>query len=646
MNKSILLVVCDFLVLSLLSFVSFDAVADEGDTISAAALEEAKSQSQSEVGLLFEILNKKNEEQQRENEEQSKKHESESEALAKALAEKEDNLDQRLAELEKTRQDLENSEETAANLAQQKAELEKERANLQKEKGKLKEERDILTGQTKEAADTRAALIKEVKDLESKKAVVGERLKNMHNEVEKKKAELSQSEKELAQLDKQLDEQKDAAMKERQQLQVELAQKDATLGATQGVLADTKNNLATAQGSIETLRGDKVQLQGDKARLQGNLAQSEAEKAFIAQQKAALEEETSELEKQAQTLLATKNQLEQDKTGLQNEKRDLQTNLEKSRLQIEAAKKEEERIRQSILAAKADLERQRQEAAAELARQEAEKKRLLDEKARIMENNRKLTENVATLAELSEQKTEEIKNKIDKSQPLSPNTIFTHFRNAQVRLRFVSVTKGLLRSTQTREYNVQATLVEDASGVYAVTLTRDTPFETRRARAALQLTGSVALAGKNIPVSEIGYSKADPRVLLIPVPAAAAAGQHRFKIDADPYHFPKAILVDPSGDGYGEMGFNIHAGNDQYIELKSGLFRSLSGEFTQSTGDIAFSQTGHFLGLLVNRNHAIRLPDLGSPYKISLGTGFSAERASILANILDRKVRVLNSELH
>ena len=58
----------------------------------------------------------------------------------------------------------------------------------------------------------------------------------------------------------------------------------------------------------------------------------------------------------------------------------------------------------------------------------------------------KLTENVATLAELSEQKTEEIKNKIDKSQPLSPNTIFTHFRNAQVRMRFISVTKGLLGS--------------------------------------------------------------------------------------------------------------------------------------------------------------------------------------------------------
>ena len=639
MNKSLLLVVCDFLVLSLLSFVSFDAVADEGDSISAAALEEAKSQSQSEVGLLFEILNKKNEEQQRENEEQAQKHESEAEALAQALAEKEDNLDDRLAELEKTRQDLENSEETAANLAKQKAELEKERANLQKEKSKLKEERDVLTGQTKEAAETRAALLKEVKDLESKKAVVGERLKNMHNEVEKKKAELSKSEKELAQLDAQLDAQKDAAMQERQRLQVELAQKDATLTSAQGALADATNNLADAQSNIQNL-------QGDKAQLQGNLAKSEAEKAFIAQQKAALEKETSDLEKQAKVLLASKNQLEQEKTGLQNEKRDLQTNLEKSRLQIEAAKKEEERIRQSILAAKADLERQRQEAAAELSRQEAEKARLLDEKARIMENNRKLTENVATLAELSEQKTEEIKNKIDKSQPLSPNTIFTHFRNAQVRMRFISVTKGLLGSTQTREFNVQATLVQDSTGVYAVTLARDTPFETRRAKVATQLSGAIALGGKNLPVNEVGYSKVDPRVLVIPVPSAATAGQHKFQIDRDPYHFPKAILVDPSGDGYGEMGFNIHAGNDQYIELKSGLFRSLSGEFTQSTGDVAFSQTGDFLGVLVNRNHAIRLPDLASPYKITLGRGFSADRTTLLANILDRKVRTLNAELH
>lgn len=634
MNKSILLVVCDFLVLSLLSFVSFDAVAKEGDTISAAALEEAKNQSQSEVGLLFELLNKKNEEQKRENEEQSNKHEAEADALAQALAEKENNLDERLAELEKTRKDLENSEETAANLAKQKAELEKERISLQKEKGKLKEERDILTGQTKEAAETRAALLKEVKDLESKKAVVGERLKNMHNEVEKKKAELSLQEKELAQLDAQ----KSQVIKEKHDLQVVLAQKDATLTSTEDVLADTKSSLATAQGSIQTL-------QGDKAQLQGNLAQSEAEKAFIAQQKAALEQETSELEKQAQALLATKGQLEQEKTGLQNEKRDLQTNLEKSRLQIEAAKKEEERIRQSILTAKADLERQRQAAAAELVRQEAEKKRLLAEKERIMENNRKLTENVATLAELSEKKTEEIKNKIDKSQPLSPNTIFTHFRSAQVRLRFLTVSKGLLGSTQTREYDAQGTLVEDASGVFAVTLVKDTPFETRRARSTTQVTGSVAIAGKKLPVAEVGYSKADPRVLVIPVPAAAVANLHRFQIDADPYHFPKAILVDPMGQGYGEMGFNIHAGNDQYIELKSGLFRSLSGAFTQSTGDLAFSQTGKFLGVLVNRNHAIRLPDLTSPYKIALGQGFSAERVSLLVSILDRKVRVLNTEL-
>ena len=103
------------------------------------------------------------------------------------------------------------------------------------------------------------------------------------------------------------------------------------------------------------------------------------------------------------------------------------------------------------------------------------------------------------------------------------------------------------------------------------------------------------MGGKNLPVNEVGYSKVDPRVLVIPVPSAATAGQHKFQIDRDPYHFPKAILVDPSGDGYGEMGFNIHAGNDQYIELKSGLFRSLSGEFTQSTGDVAFSQTETFL---------------------------------------------------
>ena len=636
MNKSILLVVCDFLVLSLLSFISFDkATAEEGASISQEALEEAKNQSQSEVGLLFEILNKKNEEQQKENEEQSTKLGAEKDALEKALADREKNLDQRIAELAKTRKDLENTEELATNLAEEKARLQKERTSLQKEKSKLKEERDILTGQTKEAADTRAVLLTEVKDLESKKAVVGERLKNMHNEVEKKKAELSQQQKELALIGAQ----KNAVVEEKQTLQVALAQKDATLSSTKDVLAKTEGTLASAQQNIQTLQGDKVELQG-------TLAQSEAQKAFIAKQKMVLEKQTTELEKKTQQLLASKGQLEQEKTGLQDEKRDLQTSLEKSRLQIEANKKEEERIRQSIAAAKADLQRQREEATAELARQEAEKARLLAEKDKILETNKKLTENITTLADLSERKTEEIKNKIDRAQPLSPNTIFTHFRNAQVRLRFLSLTKGILGTTQTREFNIPATLVEDRGGVFAVTLIKDSPFEIRRARSAIGISGTLFIGSKKLPVLDVSYAKDDPRVLIVPIPAGTTEGLHRFKIDSDPYHFPKAILVDPNGQGYGEMAFNIHAENDQYIELKSGILRSLSGEFTQSIGDFTFSQTGHFLGVLVNRNHAIRLLDLSSPYKMPLGDTFNPDRTSILSSILERKVRILNAELH
>jgi chromosome segregation ATPase len=632
MNKSILLVVCDFLVLSLLSFISFDkATAEEGASISQAALEEAKNQRQSVLSLQFKILNAKIEEQQKENEEQSTKLGAEKDALEKALADREKNLDQRIAELEKTRKNLENTEELATNLAEEKARLQKERTSLQKEKSKLKEERDILTGQTKEAADTRAVLLTEVKDLESKKAVVGERLKNMQNEVEKKKAELSQQQKELALIDSQ----KNAVLEEKQTLQVALAQKDATLSSTKDVLAKTEGTLASAQQNIQTLQGDKVQLQG-------TLAQSEAQKAFIAKQKMVLEKQATELEKKTQQLMASKGQLEKEKTGLQDEKRDLQTSLEKSRLQIEANKKEEERIRQSIAAAKADLERQRKEAATELARQEADKARLLAEKEKIMDNNRKLTENVATL----EKKTEEIKNKIDKAQPLSPNTIFTHFRNAQVRLKFLSLTKGILGATQTREFNIPATLVEDSRGVFAVTLIKDSPFEIRRARSATSISGTLFVGSKKLPVLDVSYAKDDPRVLIVPLPPGAADGLHRFKIDSDPYHFPKAILVDPNGKGYGEMAFNIHAENDQYIELKSGILRSLSGEFTQSTGDFTFSQTGHFLGVLVNRNHAIRLPDLSSPYKMPLGDAFDPERTSLLSDILERRVRILNAELH
>ena len=126
----------------------------------------------------------------------------------------------------------------------------------------------------------------------------------------------------------------------------------------------------------------------------------------------------------------------------------------------------------------------------------------------------------------------------------------------------------------------------------------------------------------------------------------AAEGFQRFRIDPDPYRFPKAILVDPNSQGYGEMGFNIHADNDHYIQLKSGILRSLSGDFTQSTGDLAFSQTGHFLGVLINRNHAILIPNLDHPFKVALGNGFSSERTSLISNIVDGRIRRLNAELN
>ena len=699
MSKSMLLIICDFLVLSLIAFVRFDDEAQKpGDSVSLAAIEEARSQSQSEVDLLIEMLNKKTENLKSERTEVEKELEAEKEAVRKKLEEeqtllqaeleaKQEMLRQRQLELERTAKNLENSQNEAAELEKQKknlesakAALQEEKASLQQEKVKLKTERDVLTGSYTEAVKARADLLKEVQSLGDKraalaaqKAAISERLKNMQNEVERSKQQLDKSKEEMAKMDQ-----------ARQDLQKNLATKEANLEATRSQLTKTESSLASAHTNITDLQKQREDLQKQRAALESTVVRTQAEKAIVAQKARSLEketvklqDETRKLEKEAEILLATRRKLENDKDNLLEQKSSLQTELTSAKLSIEAAKKEEGRITARITEVqsrltKEEVENQRLAQANEMMRKTTAKlaediekqsetaRKLAQDIEKQSETAARLTENIALqtqttklLAKDIEEQTKAIAETTDKigglieeAQPLSPNTIFTTFRTNQVNLTFKSEVRGVLGGVADKTYNIPATLAQDGQAVYAVCLAKDTPFQSNRLNSLNKVTGTINGSGRSFPLSQIGFSAHDPRVLIIPVPQQVAANAKPFKVDPKPDRFPKSILIDPAAQSFGEVALQLYPKNVNYFEFKTGLLRSIAGEFNAGKADYAFSQAGYLLGILVNGVHAVHLPNLEIPNRINIGGQFNPVRTTAFNNdVLKPKVGTIETAL-
>ena len=659
MNKSLLLIICDFLVLSLIAFVRFD---DEdltpADAVSMSALKEAEKQNKSEINLLIDVLNEKTERLKSEKDEISEDLKSEMEEIQKKLeaerkkmqeeleakqkelqaelAKKEKELKDREEELKKTGQDLELTTEEKERLAKQAAQLEeaiqlveKQKVDLQKERSQLREERAELSGkltaQFKEAAAARAELIHQVnqlsdqkQDLALQKGAISERLKNMQNEVERSRAELQGQKLQLANLDK-----------TRQTLEKTLAQKEANLASARNELTKTESAFASAQTNIK-------ELQAQRAALEGKVVRTEAEKAIVAQKAEALEAETQKLQNEAEVLLATRRKLEKDKENLLEQKSSLQTELTTAQLSIESARKEEQRINARITEVKQQL-----------SKEEEENKKLQEANEKMRATTEKLADEIADQTKVIAEKTENINQRIEEAQPLSPNQIYTTFRENQIKLKFVAKLQGILRSTRVDEFTVPATLVQDETGVYAVCLANETPFELDRFSSVLEVNGEATASGAKSPLSRVHFFSADPRILMIPVDERIAQGKQPFRLDPKPNRFPKAIVIDPNAQSFGELALQIYPKSEQYFEFKGGLFRSLNGDFTSGTADYAFSQAGYLLGVLVNRKHAIHIPSLDISSKIDLGDKFnSVYSENLIKQVLRPKVRTIEQDLY
>lgn len=290
MNKTLMLVICDFLLLSMLALARFDPP-EEKPTPTIDATAESTSSEEELIDLLEESL--KSEQNSRDNlrEDLDKTRQS--------LEEKARVLAKQAAELKATEQALEAKQSEAARLSATKSELESEKAQLEAQKATLAAEQTQLNNQFQA---TRAQL----DELQSERVALTQNLGTLQAEASTTKERLSVAEQTLI------------------AREIALAEREAELKAAQ----EAAEKLAAEQ---QALTQKLVAAETERTLLRQNLANEQAEKAQLQSEKEAAFARAERLGENVSTLGQNVSQLGAGVTTIAQTSEDIKKEIIESR---------------------------------------------------------------------------------------------------------------------------------------------------------------------------------------------------------------------------------------------------------------------------------------------------------------------------
>jgi hypothetical protein len=216
--------------------------------------------------------------------------------------------------------------------------------------------------------------------------------------------------------------------------------------------------------------------------------------------------------------------------------------------------------------------------------------------------NVRLAEGVKALAAKSSDLAREIRD----SRPLTPNMIFEEMTTNRVVASFTGVKPGLFGVDSFKDRQAQIILVTDETNTFALGHVQDTPLTLWNPGTQWEeLRGTLARGTSVFPVGSLSFYMMDPRVILVPVPAAEARalGCKVYHLSKDPYVFQDAVVVGTRTDYYGECKFQIDVTTPQYLKMDHNSLKGLFGKFNPSSGDLVLSKSGELLGVMANNNY-------------------------------------------
>jgi hypothetical protein len=260
MNKTLMLVICDFLLLSMLALARFDPPEEAPDTTLDATASAATAEAEL-VALLEESLQAEQGSRENLSSDLAETRENLQEQ-ARLLAEREARLEQTTEALESTRENLQAKAAEAENLAATKAQIEAAKAELEAKQTALAERFESTRSELEAASRERIRLSDTLGQLKEARSVSEERLRQTEDALKQREIELAKREAELI-----------AAQEERERLAAEREELDRELQVTQAERELLASNLSQEQAEKALLRQEKEAAFARADQLTANVSQ-------------------------------------------------------------------------------------------------------------------------------------------------------------------------------------------------------------------------------------------------------------------------------------------------------------------------------------------------------------------------------------
>jgi len=390
-------------------------------------------------------------------------------------------------------------------------------------------------------------------------------------------------------------------------------------------LAETGQTLAEREQSLATLEGDRNRLSVSLKKTQAGAAELSREAETARQESTLTKDQLAQLRREFEEKVAEAERQKQALTDLQKQQADARSQIEGLTLAVVVGESEKQHLKEETVQLQSEVAGERAE------------------RIKVQASTAQLAQGVGQLAERSGELTQEIRS----NRPINANVLYGDFLANRVQTDFTASRRGFFGEVS-RSKQTPTVFVTDGKAVYALLHVEDTVFSFWNPNYDWDKVGVrfERPTGYHTSGASLDFLSVDPRVVAVPVDASqvAALGVKVYPLAADPFKFPDAVLI--SGNrGYGEVGFKLDPAQPGYVRLDNRFFKRLFGDFAPSRGDLVFSRTGEFLGLMVNNTFCALVRDFIPAQAFRTGDDVAAEKTGALIDSLGARVRAMPPEL-
>jgi len=405
----------------------------------------------------------------------------------------------------------------------------------------------------------------------------------------------------------------------------ELASANKTLEEREASIDNLQDDLSASQERESMLADEKKALEADAKRASESIVQLETRYD-------SLEEKARQTEAQARLLQAELNsKLEQLK--------DKEVALEKEQLAKQAAEARAQDLNVQVKVAE-EQKRMLEENVASLKVQVVEER---EERQQLQVRTSQMAEGITQLAERSQDLTEEFRS----SQPINANELFAKFSLNRIVTTFTS-NRYYRGQTLEDDESAVTILVSDGAAIYALTHLNSTPLGLSKSSLGYRQVDAELVRGDQRMVPEtLEFLALDPRIAATPISKeeAESLGSEVFYAALEPFKWSDAILVDEKGKYYGEVEFKLTVNTPGYVRMQNKVFSRIFGDFSPTQGDLVFSKTGEFLGLMVDSRYCVLVNNLLGDEQLPLGQRFENDEFKAVISSLRNRYGSLPEEL-